>query len=447
MPQPSDRRETQELTATVERGGDSAQFLHRLIETIPLPIFHEDGGHRILDCNHAFETCFGFSRNNLIGRTVRDLCPTDVVSLYQAATEDLLKDPDGHIGKTSVTDVIGNRQEMVLLRTTWGKRDEIIGIIKLETEASELAKAEHNRQDDLHLVEQLIDTIPNPVFYKDAVGRYLGCNRAFTEYVGKTKQELIGKSVYELWDKDLADAYQRADQALFDKKEAQIYEAKVVYADGSRHDVVFHKAPFYKRDGRLGGLIGVIWDVTERRRAEAALRTYLQAQALHDPLTSLFNRRHLDDVLVQEIEHATTTGERVGVIMADIDHFKNVNDAFGHACGDEVLCAIAKLLIDNVRKSDVVCRYGGEEFVVVMPDATRDAALARAEKIRMAVKSATMTCDGRTVGPVTISLGVALFPDNGSSGRLVLDAADQVLLHAKAQGRDQVMAADVVPSR
>jgi diguanylate cyclase (GGDEF)-like protein/PAS domain S-box-containing protein len=120
-------------------------------------------------------------------------------------------------------------------------------------------------------IAALLEAIPAPVFYKDAAGVYRGCNKAFEAYLGKTRDEIIGKDVYQLSPKELADVYKAADDRLFASRDVQIYEARVRYADGTYHDVMFHKATFDGPDGQLAGMIGTILDITTRKQAEAAL--------------------------------------------------------------------------------------------------------------------------------------------------------------------------------
>jgi PAS domain S-box-containing protein len=146
--------------------------------------------------------------------------------------------------------------------------------------------------DPLHFIQQLVDAIPTPIFYKDAEGRYLGGNRSFEAYIGVKREAIVGKTVYDIAPKDLADTYFAADRALFEAGGTQIYEAAVQYADGSRHDVVFHKATFSRADGSLGGLVGVILDITERKRAErrlveAAREAELASRAKSDFLANM----------------------------------------------------------------------------------------------------------------------------------------------------------------
>jgi diguanylate cyclase (GGDEF)-like protein/PAS domain S-box-containing protein len=141
-------------------------------------------------------------------------------------------------------------------------------------EALELAKrATRDLRTQLSFTQELLEAIPNPVFFKDAEGRYIGCNRAFEEYIGFTRENLVGKTVYDISPRDLADRYHQADKALLDIPGTQSYEASVVYAkDGTRHDVLFSKATFFDLTGAVAGLVGVIVDITQRKQLEANTR-------------------------------------------------------------------------------------------------------------------------------------------------------------------------------
>ena len=175
--------------------------------------------------------------------------------------------------------------------------------------------------------------------------------------------------------------------------------------------------------------------------ANIRLREALRSQSIIDALTGLFNRRYLEEILEREVRRATRSEQPVGVMMLDLDHFKNFNDTYGHEAGDAVLREAAAFLKRSVRAEDIVCRFGGEEFVIILPLADANATQGRAERIRSKVHELTVLHEGKSVGAVTVSVGVAALPAHGESSKALLEAADAALYRAKREGRDRVVMA------
>jgi diguanylate cyclase (GGDEF)-like protein len=164
----------------------------------------------------------------------------------------------------------------------------------------------------------------------------------------------------------------------------------------------------------------------------------LREQALRDPLTGLYNRRFLQEALEREVCRSVRRRAPIGIILLDLDHFKQLNDTFGHHAGDTLLRAVANLLQSRVRGGDVLCRYGGDEFSNILPDASLENTLHRAEELRQAVKLLRVQSGGSAIEPITISLGAAAYPDHGETLESLLRHADVGLYEAKAAGRDEV---------
>jgi len=175
--------------------------------------------------------------------------------------------------------------------------------------------------------------------------------------------------------------------------------------------------------------------------ANLRLRDSLRDRSIRDALTGLYNRRYLEETLDREFGRAERSNQAVSIMVIDIDHFKRFNDQRGHEAGDAVLAHIGRLLAEFFRTSDIPCRYGGEEFVVVLPDAAISNAVHRAETLRDVVSAQTVEHRGTLLGPVTLSIGVASFPTNGSQPDEVLRSADAALYLAKKQGRNRVSVA------
>lgn len=172
------------------------------------------------------------------------------------------------------------------------------------------------------------------------------------------------------------------------------------------------------------------------------LRESLRMQSLRDPLTGLHNRRYLDESLPREVTRGLRRQQPLAVLMLDVDHFKSFNDTHGHAAGDALLTEIAQTLQASTRGEDLVCRYGGEEFTVVLVDAPRDCAIRRADDIRAALGAVTVQHLRQTLGPRTVSIGLAMLPDDGQTPEALLRQADAALYRAKHEGRNRVVVAD-----
>ena len=217
-------------------------------------------------------------------------------------------------------------------------------------------------------------------------------------------------------------------------------------------------APLRKGSHATAGFLIVVRDITKRYLAETSLQDAnerlqaqvreieclqdeLREQAIRDALTGLFNRRHLDDMLPRILDRAAKDEIPVSVVMFDIDHFKQVNDTHGHRTGDALLRKLGELLATRTRPGDIACRYGGEEFVLVLPQAPLDVAAERTEALRQAFRAVDVPELGPEMPP-TLSAGIAVFPRHGASQDDLLHAADEALYRAKESGRDAVCSAD-----
>lgn len=175
--------------------------------------------------------------------------------------------------------------------------------------------------------------------------------------------------------------------------------------------------------------------------ANLKLRETLHNQSIRDPLTGLYNRRYLEEALEREIYQAELKGYPLSLIMIDVDHFKEFNDTFGHEAGNQVLRHLGEFFQKNIRPTDIPCRYGGEEFTLILPDAPLSVTQERAQRLRKKIKLLQVEYAGQSLGCITLSLGVASFPQHGKTGLAVLRAADVALYQAKAAGRDRVVTA------
>lgn len=172
--------------------------------------------------------------------------------------------------------------------------------------------------------------------------------------------------------------------------------------------------------------------------ANVNLRDSLKHQAVRDPLTNLYNRRYLDESLPRELRRAARSYTSLGLMMIDVDHFKKFNDTFGHDAGDYVLQQLGTEFSHSINSEDIACRYGGEEFIIVVPDADIAEITRRANELLARVRTKELTFADKTLGYITLSIGIALYPHHGDTGEALISVADKALYVAKHAGRDRV---------
>lgn len=185
--------------------------------------------------------------------------------------------------------------------------------------------------------------------------------------------------------------------------------------------------------------VNMVGDSLALAMANLKLSASLRQQSIRDPLTGLFNRRYMEETLERELMRAKRSGKPIGIMMVDIDHFKSFNDTFGHQAGDALLVDLGRFLQSRVRGEDVACRYGGEEFFIMLPESDRQATSERAEELCRGVRQMNVQYMGQALGKVTISLGLSMFPEHGETGESLIQSADRALYRAKLEGRNRVI--------
>lgn len=196
-------------------------------------------------------------------------------------------------------------------------------------------------------------------------------------------------------------------------------------------------------DVRSRDLVQSVAECVSMAIANLQLQETLRTQSIRDPLTGLFNRRYMESSLEREIARAKRHRHPLSVLMCDLDHFKRFNDTHGHEAGDMLLAEFGKLLRGNVRSEDIVCRYGGEEFLLILPEADADIAMRRAEQIRASVHDIRLVYQHQALGPVTTSIGLVTRPADATEEIELVRAADSALYKAKQAGRDRVVMHEV----
>ena len=286
-------------------------------------------------------------------------------------------------------------------------------------------------------VSDLYENAPCGYHSLDKSGRVVKMNRTELAWLGYSAKEVIGHIDYrELITPETREEFEKAFQNVKDNQPGSA-ECSLLTRDGKQLHVMIQGSA-YTRNGRFVHSRAMVFDLTERKQLEEKLR----AQAMTDPLTGVFNRRYLQAQATIEISRARRQNHPIALIAIDIDHFKHINDEYGHDVGDEILKNFTQIVSDQLRQEDLLCRVGGEEFAVLLPNTAIEQAQQVAERIRASIEEATTTVEyegSQQALNITASLGVTSVRDQEKSLKSALKRADIGLYEAKENGRNQII--------
>src|SRR5512138_3790343 len=273
---------------------------------------------------------------------------------------------------------------------------------------------------------RLFEAAQDGILLLDAVtGAITDVNPFLIKMLGYSREEFIQKKLWEVGAFKDIEASREAFKALQMDEYIRYEDLPLRAKNGKLVDVEFVSNVYMVEDERV--IQCNIRDITERKRAEDALlksQAFLLEQSVRDHLTGLFNRRYMEETLERELLRAARKQLSLGIMMLDVDNLKRFNDTWGHAAGDEILRELGSLLLRQVRGEDIACRYGGDEFILVLPDASRDVTRERAELICQLAKKLSLHFEGQSLAAVTLSLGVAVFPEHGATSTAILRVVD-----------------------
>lgn len=309
----------------------------------------------------------------------------------------------------------------------------VTGMCGISTDITTEKKLQQQAEEQKHLLDTVLNNINAHVYMKDSERTFLYVNSQVAELFGNSAENIIGKKDTEVLPKEIADHFYRSDKVVFDTKERQIIEEEAEGDDGKTHHYISTKIPFLS-PGKLPALIGFSSEVTELYN----LKEEFKKLATIDALTELYNRRYFTEQAEHEYLRAQRYKLSLTLISIDIDHFKKVNDKFGHPAGDKVLVEVAKQLKTSLRQTDVLARIGGEEFSILLPETTSAEAEVFAERIRLAQSQLRITGDWQGEIQLSVSIGISSFTESDNSFDEIFSRADKALYQAKSAGRNRV---------
>ena len=431
-----ERRIKVEVESEVERAR-----LNAILNKAGVGVMLVDRQHRLVDVNYRWCSMFDYRRREVRGR----------LSLSHVCLPDDLESVGQHFLSLFAGRVRTQSQEYRLRRKDgalfWGLvslsivdecNDERKWVVAMVTDIDAQKNSERALRESEERLRFITENTLDAVWQLDANGRVTWVNGADERMRGQGRDEVIGARFRDLICPDGYATYDRVMRHGSGDGDGRVirFEIEMCRQDGS---AIWAEANFQAirgPHGNIEGYIGVTRDASHHR----ALHDRLREETLRDPLTGLFNRRFLDESFDRELARARRDNLPLALLMIDIDHFKQLNDTYGHPAGDEIIRRVGRLIQSRARSGDLPCRYGGEEFLLVLPNMTLATAVERAEEWRVAFANDWSVIGNHAVA-VTVSIGVAVFPCHGGSAKALIEAVDQALYAAKRGGRNRVVAA------
>ena len=294
---------------------------------------------------------------------------------------------------------------------------------------------------------RLFETAQDGILILDAEsGTIMDVNPYLIIMLGYSLPEFIRKQLWEVGAFKDIEANREAFRSLQEKEYIRYDNLPLRAKDGRLIQVEFVSNVYQVGEQQV--IQCNIRNITGRMQVYNALvesEAMLREQSVRDHLTGLFNRRYMEETLERELLRASRQQHSLSIVMLDVDHFKSLNDAHGHAAGDAVLSELGKLLTAHVRGGDAACRYGGDEFMLLLLDVSQEVTWKRTELIRQYARLMRVQIEGRVLDTVTLSMGVSFFPADGSTSAVILKNADDALYRAKHEGRDRVVVTNRSP--
>ncbi|MAD41819.1 MAG: hypothetical protein CL623_05455 [Arcobacter sp.] len=387
------------------------------------------------------EPIFAFSREGTISfenkpKKIKLPNITKISDIFPAfEIEDIYNMIDNQLNKSTTIQV----KDKYFLINCIGSR-ETNNILTYGFETTQRENLNKTLLTQYELIKNIINTVPVRIFWKDKDCRYLGANRLFLEDAGFTDiDEIIGKSDFDMpWDKTEAQQYIIDDLSIMNEGIEKInYEEFQTHENGETSVILTSKIPLRDESNNIIGILSSYADITHQREMEIELKKQkdiLSHQAHHDALTGLPNRTLFQDKLKQSIEFSKRKKTKTALLFIDLDHFKEINDSFGHDIGDEILKTVSNRLKKVVREEDTVSRFGGDEFTIIIGELNEAQDSSIIAKKVLKILSEPINTKTNTFY-ISSSIGISIYPDDGQSTQNLLKYADSAMYKAKDEGR------------
>jgi len=432
-----------------------SRHLIKILDDLGAYVYCKDIHYNYSYANRLVCELFSSSNKAIIGRPDSDFFDTQTASDLRKLSDAIVIEKGESIEQEEVNFISNENAYRTFLsvkKPLIGDNNKVVGLFGISTDISQYKAIEKKIRLGEQKLNAILDNVAAYIYIRDNKHRFTYTNKMTQDLFQLPSSEIEGRTPIDLLGNINGTEFERLDIDLYRTKQVIKGIEKFITDD----EIFYYwtvKVPLLDDSGSITGLIGISIDVTEEKKLEQQLElsnnllkskideiTLLQAtlweQATQDPLTQLFNRRYFNEITHKEIIKSDRNEKPIALLLLDADYFKKVNDDFGHDIGDKVLVKFSQIMMDQCRRTDVVCRFGGEEFVILMPEVSQDIAYERAEKIRLCYQDEVTKLLKR---PTTVSIGIAMWDKHLVDPEGFTKAADQAMYQAKHNGRNQVV--------
>jgi len=408
------------------------QHIMEYSESISIQGYNEK--HEVIYWNKASETLYGYSKQEALGQRLEALIIPDPIKEEVSKHIDNWINNGVHIpsSKIILMDKDGNDVHVFSQHVMIEIDADHYEMYCMDIDIGEIDTLQKELLTQKNFLKTIINVIPDLIWLKDTEGKYLACNAKFERFYGAKESEIIGKDDFDFVDPESANSFRHYDRKALEAEESCINEETLTFADDG-YEGLFEtiKTPMKDGEGNVIGVLGIARDISERKAREEQLRIY----ANYDMLTGLANRTLFMEHLSHSMTLRRSNDQYSAVLFIDLDHFKEINDTFGHSTGDKILKLVSKCLQNVIRKEDTLSRHGGDEFTILLENISTPLDAANIAQNILDILKTPLTIEDHQFF-ITSSIGISISPDDSCDPETLLHFSDIAMYKAKDSGRD-----------